>query len=256
MKKVINCGFILAVALCGYSAELSPSLKALQGKWKAERPNRDGERYTYSLEFKGDKLTFEAKDAGGDTRLVATGSVKTEKAGPLTVLSMTDLRAGRTADDLQDVDDTRTSVYTVRDGKLLIASNFDRERENEEPRIDEYTRAADSAKASDPAGANVTGTWNLDMALADQNFDYKLRIEKAGDEYSTIFVSPRSGEHKAKSTTVKGSDVEIIIDRQIQDNNTTFVYKGKLAGSKIAGTVTVKGLEDQFSGTWTATRQN
>jgi hypothetical protein len=53
---------------------------------------------------------------------------------------------------------------------------------------------------------------------------------------------------------VKGNDVEILIDREIEGNNTTFVYKGKLAENKISGTVTVKGLEDQFTGTWTATR--
>src|SRR5688572_29958849 len=103
LARLLIAGLLLTSTLCGYGAELSPALKELQGKWKAERPNRDGERYSYSLEFKGNKITFEAKDASGDTRLVATGTAKTEKAGPLDVLWLSDLRAGRTADELQEV---------------------------------------------------------------------------------------------------------------------------------------------------------
>lgn len=254
MKKVGIIGLLVLVAFGGYPAELSPGLKALQGKWAGDRTNRDGDRYTFTIEINDDRLTFEAKDAGGDIRFLGKGTAKVEKAGPLNILTVSNIRAGRSADDLQEVDETRTSVYAIRDEQLLIASNFDRERENERPRVDEYRRVAATAKASDPSSANLAGTWNLDMALADQNFDYKLRIDKEGDAWKTTFISPRSGEHKAKTTTLKGNDVEIVIDRQIEGNNTTFVYKGKLAENKISGTVTVKGFEDQFTGTWTATR--
>ena len=254
MKKVSIVGFIVLLALGSHAAELSSGLKALQGKWSGARTNREGDRYAFTLEIKDDKLTFEAKDPGGDIRLVAKGTAKAEKSGPLNVLTLSNIRAGGSADDLQDVGDTRTSIYTIRDGKLLIASNFDRERENERPRVDEYTRVADAAKATDSAGANLAGAWNLDMTLGDRNFDYKLRIDKADDTWKTTFISPRSGEHKAKTTIIKGNDLEIVIDREIEGNNTTFVYKGKLADNKISGTVTVKGFEDQFTGTWTATR--
>jgi hypothetical protein len=245
---------ILASAIASHCAELSSGLKALQGKWAGERKGRDGELYKFTLEFKGDKLTFEAKDPGGETRLMAKGTAKAEKSGAFNVLSLTDIRAGRSADDLQERDDTRASVYTLRDDKLYLASNFDKERENETPRVDEYTRVAGSATASESKAANLSGTWNVDVALADQKFDYKLRVERGDDDYQTTFISPRSGEHKAKSTKLKGDDVEILIDRELQGNNTTFVYKGKLAQDKISGTVTVKGLEDQFTGTWTASR--
>jgi hypothetical protein len=245
---------ILSWAAIAQSAELSSGLKALQGKWTGSRTNRSGDLYTFTLEFKGDKMTFEAKDPGGDPRLVAKGTAKSEKSGPFEVLTLADIRAGRSADDLQERNETRTSVYVLREDKLYLASNFDKKRENETPRVDEYSRVAGSAKASEDTSANFAGNWNLDLSLGDQNIDYKLRVEKSGADYQTIFISPRSGEHKAKSTTVKGDEVEFVIDREIQGNNVTFVYKGKLAQNKISGTLSVKNSEGEFSGTWTASR--
>src|SRR3954468_11784308 len=124
---------IAAVGLCigikdsGNAAELSPALKQLAGKWTASRTNQDGEKYSFSLEFKGDKITFHARDAEGKPRLVATGKAKAMKEGPFNVLTLTDLKAGRSEDDLQEVNDERSSVYTLRDGNLLLASNFDKE---------------------------------------------------------------------------------------------------------------------------------
>src|SRR5688572_1493793 len=120
---------VLIFTVAGQCAELSASLKALQGKWAGQRTNRNGDLYKFTLEFKGDKLTFEAKDPAGDTRLLARGTAKAEKSGTLNVLTLTDIRAGQSEDNLEPRDDTRTSVYTVREDKLYLASNFDRERE-------------------------------------------------------------------------------------------------------------------------------
>lgn len=254
MPTSLLVALILSGAAITQSAELSSGLKALQGKWSGSRTNRGGDLYTFTLEFKGDKMTFEAKDPSGDTRLLAKGTAKSEKSGPFNVLTLADIRAGRTADDLQERDDIRTSVYTLREDKLYLASNFDKERENEIPRVDEYSRVAGAAKSSEDNSATLAGNWNLDLSLGDQNIDYKLRVERSGGDYQTTFVSPRSGEHKAKSTTVKGDEVEFVIDREIQGNNVTFVYKGKLAQNKMSGTLSVKNSEGEFSGTWTASR--
>jgi hypothetical protein len=65
------------------------------------------------------------------------------------VLIAKDLRAGRTEDDLEPVDDQRVSVYAVRDGKLYLASGFDKERDNERPRVEEYTKQDGGARSGD-----------------------------------------------------------------------------------------------------------
>jgi hypothetical protein len=54
--------------------------------------------------------------------LVSKGIAKVEKAGPIRVLTIADIRAGRSADDLQPVDDSRALVFTIRDGRLVLAS--------------------------------------------------------------------------------------------------------------------------------------
>jgi hypothetical protein len=139
MNKMIFCVLFASAAIAG-AAEISPALKSLQGKWNGERTSSDGQKSKTVLEIKDDKLNFQSFNAGGDLRFVAKGTVKVDKAGGLGVLKLSDLRAGRTEDDLQPVDDERVSAYTVREGKLYLASGFDKERENERPRVEEYTK--------------------------------------------------------------------------------------------------------------------
>lgn len=250
---IVAMGLFIVLKDIGSAAELSPALKELAGKWTASRTNQDGEKYTFSLEFKGDKVIFHARDAEGKPRLVAKGTAKAMKEGPFNVLTLTDLQAGRSEDDLKDVDDERSSVYALRDGNLLLASNFDKERRNETPRVDEYSRAEASARAESSA-PKLTGKWKMELALGDQTRDYELNIEGAGDKLQATVISPRSGEHKAKSVSFKDGEFEMLVDREIQGSDMTIVYKGKLAEGKLAGKVSVKGLEEQYSGTWTATR--
>lgn len=142
------CGVWFVVAMTASAAEISPGLKTLQGKWTAERTNSEGRRTTVVVDIKEDKLTFRSTDANGQVRLVAKGTVKSEKVGAFRALTLTDLKAGDSEEDLEPVDDERSSVYILRDGKLFLATGFDKARDNERPRIDEYTRDDSAPRSS------------------------------------------------------------------------------------------------------------
>ena len=255
MRFTVALSLLAGVFSLSSAAEPSTGLKALAGKWTASRTNDKGERYTFSLEFKDNKIVFHAKDAEGKPHLVAKGTARIEKAGPFNVLTLTDITAGRSEDDLQEVSDQRSSVYTLRDGNLLLASNFDKERENERPRVDEYSReeSAKGAASSTPT-QKLEGKWKMELSLGDQTRDYELKIDTSGDKLEATVISPRSGEHKAKSVTFKDGNFEMVVDREIQGNEVSIIYKGKLADGKLSGKASVKGLEDQYTGDWTASR--
>ena len=259
MKAIFGVLFVGAVMAT--AAEISPALKGLQGRWNGERTNSEGQRNKSVLEIKDDKMEFRALDGDGSVRFIAKGNVKIEKAGDLRALVITDIRAGRDADNLEPVDDDRTSVYTLREGKLYLASGFDKPRDNERPRLEEFTKEEGAARSSadkpateKPSTDKLLGKWKMEAVLADNTMDYGLRFEKAGDALQGTVISPRSGEYKAKSVTLKGDQLEMLVDRTIEGNDVTFVYKGTLKADTLSGTIQLKGLEDQFSGTFKATR--
>ena len=259
MKAIFGVLFVGAVMAT--AAEISPALKSLQGRWNGERTNSEGRRNKAILEIKDDKMEFRALDGDGSIRFIAKGNLKIEKAGDLRALVITDIRAGRDADNLEPVDDDRTSVYTIREGKLYLASGFDKPRDNERPRVEEFTKeeggarsSSSSSSAEKTANDKLLGKWKMEAVLGDNAMDYGLRFEKAGDALQGTVISPRSGEYKAKSVTLKGDQLEMLVDRTIEGNDVTFVYKGTLKADSLAGTLSVKGYEDQFSGTFKATR--
>lgn len=244
-------GFFVATLVPALAAESASGLDGLQGKWSAAKTNREGQPYAQTLDFKKDKLTFQVLEPDKQVRFMAKATAKTEKAGPLNVLVLSSIEAGRSEEELAPVDDSRTSVYTFRGGKLIIASNFDMERENERPGIDAYDRvevAKEAASAPSDAQSKLLGNWKMVVSMGEDERDYDLRVAKAGDKLEATVISPRSGEHKARSVTFKDNELVIEVDREIEGNNVTFVYKAKLNGEELSGTATARGFEDQFTG--------
>jgi hypothetical protein len=148
MKKQI----VLILSLLGFAAACAPracadDLDALAGKWTAQVTNEEGQRYTQHMEIKKNKFTFKIV-AGDETRLYAEGDVKLDKAGPFKTISFTKIKAGQSASDANEIDDTFTSIYTMGDdGAFLVAMNFDKERDNMKPRLDVYKKAKAEAKS-------------------------------------------------------------------------------------------------------------
>ena len=245
------------MALSALAADQPPTLDLLQGSWSAAKTNREGRPYSQLIEIRKDQLTVQIFDAENQLRMVAKGTIKAEKAGPFDVLFLSNIRGRRSLEKLESVDDSIAVVYAVRDGKLFLASNFDKERNNQPPTIDTYVRkeaAPAVASAFSEGEAKLLGTWKLQLTMADNTLDYGLRIAKVSGRLEGTLISPRSGEHKCRSVQLKGDDLRIEIEREVQGNQATFVYEGKLMAGVLSGKVSVKGFEDQFSGSWKASK--
>ena len=249
------CAFAMLAQPCGLAAA-DPGLDELQGKWSIKKTNDEGRVYSQSLEFARDKLTFELRDDSDELRFVATAKVKTDKADSLKIFTLVDIEAGRSNSELEPVDDRRTSVYSLRQGKLIVASNFDRERDRERPSLDVYTRTAVTSGAPGKRNTDaeqLVGTWEMGLTIGDDTIDYTLIIEKGAGGLQATLVSPRSGKYKFKSIEYTGGQLKMAIDREIQGQETTLLYTGKLADGKLSGTVTARGLTEGVA-TWRATK--
>jgi hypothetical protein len=232
-------------ALCAESAALAK----LQGKWSAKRASDSGQETTLVLDIRGGTFTFKLMRADDEVRFFAKGAIRAESLGPFNVIKITDVQAGRSESDTEAVNDERTSVYVLGDDILTLASNFDKERENQKPTLDIYKRIA---AAKDSAADKLAGKWKLVVKLGEDDRDYDLIISNTDGRFAGTLISPRSGEHKFKTITFADGKLAMELVRDIQGNEATFLYNGELKGSELSGTVTIKGAEDQFKGTWKA----
>jgi hypothetical protein len=254
LTRALIIGGFVVIAGSAFSAE-SPALAKLQGKWSGTRTGGDGQTLTATLEIKGNKLIFQTFNADKEVRLFARGDVKAETVGGFSVLRITGIEAGRSPTETQASDDDRSTVYVLRGDTLTLASNFDKERDNEKPRLETYERVAgakESASTTPGDAGKLAGKWKVTAKVGDDERDYELNLVESVGKLSGTLVSPRSGEHKFKSVTLSNGKLTMELPREIEGNDVTFVYTGELKGSELAGAVTIKGFEDQFSGTWTA----
>jgi hypothetical protein len=119
----------------------------LAGKWSVQKTNERGEKFTQTIEIKKDKFTFELLDADNHVVLHAQGDLKLEKVGPFNAARFLHIRGGRSATELDDIDDEYFSIYTLEDNNWTLASNFDKQRQGQKPSADLYQRV------SSPTGA-------------------------------------------------------------------------------------------------------
>ena len=112
----------------------------LDGTWTTKKTGPDGNPYTQSIEIKKDKFTFRMiRD--GDVVIFAQGSFKTEKVGSLKIAKFTDIQGGTSESNTNPIDDDHTSVYAFSGDTLVLAANFDKERDGQKPSADSYTRS-------------------------------------------------------------------------------------------------------------------
>jgi hypothetical protein len=119
----------------------SSDLARMQGTWEAKTTSSDGDKITQRLEVNKDKLIFKVLDASRAVRLYATAKLKTEKIGTFSVLKVTEIQAGDSEADMSPVDDDRSPIYQLRDGKLILVSNLEKERDDM-PRLDVYEKVS------------------------------------------------------------------------------------------------------------------
>lgn len=255
MIRSTALAFLCWAAAFPLAAADNPSLDSLQGKWVTKKTSPEGQAYTQTIEIRKNKLTFQMANADGELRLFAKGQVKVEKLGPFNVLAVSDIQAGKSAEETNPVDDDRSSPFLIEDETLTLVSNVDKSRDDQKPALDVYTRVAgskESASASDGATGQLVGDWKVEITFNENSKKYDLQIKETDGKLQAAFISATSGEHKCKTATYIDGKLLLEVDREIQGNNATFVYTGKLDDGKLAGTVVAKDHEDLFSGKWTA----
>ena len=135
----------LALVLCfGFAISLraadSSDLDKMQGKWETKKTTDDGDKVTVRLEINKDKLVFKFLDASGDVKFYGVAKLKADKVGVFNVLKVTEIKGGESESDMSLIED-HTTIYQLRSGKMVLASNFEKERE-EAPALDVYEKVS------------------------------------------------------------------------------------------------------------------
>jgi uncharacterized protein (TIGR03067 family) len=150
MKTTRFAALLLSAAFAGAAfVSRADDLEDLAGKWSVSK-SKDGAQFKQVIEIKKDKFVFHIINGDQKEILYAEGKVKLDKASGLKIIKFVEIQYGQSKEDLQTLDDDRTDIYTLRDGKLLLVSNFDKERDDQEPQVDAYIKSteatADKAK--------------------------------------------------------------------------------------------------------------
>ena len=250
-QTLIALTMVFAVAPVASAAD-SRLLDRLQGTWSGKRTSDNGTELTQTIEIAGDKLAYTLANSDREVRLFAKGTIKVEMLGPFHVMKLSDIQAGRSATDSQAVEDERTTVYILDEDTLTLASNFDKDRQNQKPSVDTYKRTARPKTAGN--ADKLIGKWKMVVRIGDADRDYDLAFAQAGDALTAVQTSSRSGDHKFKSVTFADGKLAMEMVRDIQGTEATFIYTGEFKDDGLAGDVAVKGFDDQYKGTWTAKR--
>ena len=138
MKRLITLAAITTLfALTG----LADDMAKLEGKWSVKK-TRDGQSYTQTLEIKKDTFKFKIIRGDNEVAIYAEGKLKLEKSGPFNVVKFTDIKAGASESDTAAIDDDHVSIYVLGDNTWTVAANFDKDRDDQKPSLDLYTKEA------------------------------------------------------------------------------------------------------------------
>jgi hypothetical protein len=139
MKRLLT---VAAITTLFTHTALADDLAKLEGKWSVKKSNADGQNYTQILEIKKDTFVFKMIRSNDELAIYAEGHLKLEKAGPFNVVKFTDIKAGASESDTQEINDDRVSIYVLNEDTWTLAANFDKERDNQKPSLDLYAKVA------------------------------------------------------------------------------------------------------------------
>ena len=138
----------VGASLFSFVAAAADDADALIGKWSAKKTTSEGREVTQTFTIKKGKATFQMLGPEDRVIIYAEGDFKLDKVGPFNAAHFVNVRGGRSADNLQDVDDEFVSVYRLDGDTLMMASFFDKEREQRQPSMDVYHRVKEEAGSS------------------------------------------------------------------------------------------------------------
>lgn len=120
---------------------LADDLVKLEGKWSVKK-TREGQSFTQTLEIKKDTFKFKVLRDNDEVTIYAEGKLKLEKCGPFNVARFVEIKAGASESDLSAMDDNYVSIYVLGDGLWTLATNFDKDRDDQKPVLDAYVKVA------------------------------------------------------------------------------------------------------------------
>ena len=138
--KRLSSFFAVAIFLSAIATAAADDLAALAGKWSVKKTNDQGDKFTQTLEIKKDKFIFQILGGDDQVTLTAEGDIKLEKLGPFNSIRFFHIRAGSSSTGLDDVEDEYVSVYVLADDNWTLATNFDKQRDQQKPSADIYRR--------------------------------------------------------------------------------------------------------------------
>ena len=138
----------VGASLFSFVAAAADDADALIGKWSVKKVNDQGREVTQTYTIKKGKAIFQMVGAEDRALIYAEGDLKLDKVGPFNAAHFVNVRGGRSADNLQDLDDEFVSVYRLDGDTLMMASFFDKEREQMQPSMDVYHRVKEVAASS------------------------------------------------------------------------------------------------------------
>lgn len=243
----------LAISSFTLGAAESTGLNALQGTWEGRRNGEDGTEQKQVLEIQGDTLKFSLFKSDGELRLFAKGKTKVEKLGNIQILRLTDIQAGVTESDLQSIDDDRSTPFLISEDTLSLANNFDKDRENQKPRVDVYRLKARPA-ADSSSNSKLIGTWKITAKIDDQESQHELQVTEVNGALQGLVKSEGLADKVLKTLRLENDKVTMEIVREIDGNDALVICTGALKDGTLSGSFTVKGQEDSIKGSWSAKR--
>ena len=234
----------LITALAGSAAAAADDLDALTGKWSLKKTNDQGQEYTQMISLSKDKFVFQILGSNDQVALYADGDLKLDKSGPFSAVHFVNIRAGRSASDLRDVDDEYVLIYRLKDDRWITASGFDKEREGQKPSLDIYQRVQGAPKTAtlvideiEMADTPQTATWYLclDASAGGVSRRYYLAGKGYDKNQVTIPVAlelPNVGAGQKCRFTLKLDDEDGDVCTEEADNRSSGEFSVSEKGSQ------------------------
>lgn len=105
-----------------------------------------------------------------------------------------------------------------------------------------------TASASLFAQSNLAGSWDMTIESPQGKRTILLVVTNDGGKYAAK-IKTQQGDAPLKSMDVKGNDVTIVMQREIQGQQVEFTFKGKADKGKMGGDADFGGFAQ---GTWEA----
>jgi hypothetical protein len=187
-------GLAVAATFCSFVAE-ADDLEALAGKWSVKKTSDQGQDYTQTIAITKDKFIFQIVAADDRLVLYAEGDLKLDKLGPFNAAHFVNIRAGRSASDLREVNDDHVSIYRLEGDAWTVAANLDKERGRQKPSVDVYRRVSKTAEPTtlvidqiDMADTPQSATWFLCFETTVEGVTRNYHMDGKGYDKNQVTI--------------------------------------------------------------------